>query len=68
MQFLSHLSSLTLTRNDLILLIPMALAGVVLTGALPCHTRVAHYSFEVCGAVVGIVLALCFVAGLPLML
>lgn len=66
--FLSQLSALSLSQNDFILLIPMALAGMVLSGAVPCHTRIAHYSFEVVGAVLGVAFALMLLIELPRLL
>ncbi len=62
MSFLPHLSALS--SSDFILLIPMALVGMILTSELPSHTRIAHYSFEIGGAVVGMVAALLLLSGL----
>jgi hypothetical protein len=67
MAFLEHLQALAFTQNDLILFVPMALAGVVIMSALPCATRIAHYSLEACGAVAGAVVALLLIGGLPLL-
>jgi hypothetical protein len=68
MSFLHQLGLSGLTTNDFILFIPMALAGVVLTSAVPCSTRTLHYSLEICGAVVGAVAALMLIGGLRMMI
>lgn len=68
MALLEHLRALVFTQNDLILFVPMALAGVVLMSAWPCATRAAHYSLEACGAAVGAIVALLLIGGLPLLI
>lgn len=62
MSFLTQLSSIS--SGDLILLVPMALVGMILTSELPSHTRAAHYSFEIGGAVVGVIAAVLLLHGL----
>jgi len=57
MDFLTQMSSLPLTVGNLILLIPMALVGVVLASGIPYHHRAAHYSMEIGGAVLGVLVA-----------
>jgi len=42
----------------------MALVGMILTSELPSHTRAAHYSFEIGGAVVGVIGAILLLHGL----
>lgn len=58
MDFLTQLGGMSLNSGNLILLLPMALVGVVLAGNIPYHHRAAHYSMEIGGAVLGVVLAL----------
>ncbi|WP_347555359.1 hypothetical protein [Robbsia sp. KACC 23696] len=58
MEFLTQMGSMSLNSANLILLLPMALVGVVLAGNIPYHHRAAHYSLEIGGAVLGVVVAL----------
>src|SRR5579859_7444038 len=44
------------TIGDLILVIPMALAGALFVGALPCKTEFRHNALRVLGALIGVVL------------
>ena len=66
MALLEQLRAVTLTEYDYLLFISMVLAGVVLTSAVPCRTRMLHYSFEICGAFLGIVAAILLICSLPL--
>ncbi|MEX3613412.1 MAG: hypothetical protein VB141_05880 [Burkholderia gladioli] len=50
------------TIGDFILLIPMALAGALFLGAVPCGT---HNVLRVLGAALGVGVALLLVEGLP---
>ncbi|MGI4861146.1 MAG: hypothetical protein ACRYHA_30285 [Janthinobacterium lividum] len=68
MNLLEELSNMSLSRTDLILLLPMALVGVVLMGGVPCRTRVARYVLEAVGAVVGALFAILMVGSLSRML
>ncbi|MCY0389200.1 hypothetical protein OVY01_18805 [Robbsia sp. Bb-Pol-6] len=68
MNLLDNLSNMTLSRTDLILLLPMALVGVVLMGGVPCRTRIAHYVLEGVGAVVGALVAIVMMGSLSRML
>lgn len=53
------------TISDFILVIPMALAGALFLGALPCHSRSVHNVLRVLGAMLGVVFAVVLVEGLP---
>jgi len=64
MNLLEELSNMTLSRTDMILLLPMALVGIVLMGGVPCRTRIAHYMLEGVGALVGAICAIAMVSSL----
>lgn len=68
MNLLEELSNMTLSRADLILLLPMALVGVVVMGGVPCRTRISRYVLEGVGAVVGALFAIVMVGSLSRML
>jgi hypothetical protein len=53
------------TISDFILVIPMALAGMLFLGALPCNSSFKHNSLRVLGALLGVVFAVVLVEGLP---
>lgn len=53
------------TISDFILVIPMALAGALFVGALPCKTEVRHNALRVVGALIGVMCAVALVEGLP---
>ncbi|MEX3628894.1 MAG: hypothetical protein VB138_04795 [Burkholderia sp.] len=54
------------TIGDFILLIPMALAGALFLGAVPCGTHhIRHNVLRVLGAALGVGVALLLVEGLP---
>ena len=53
------------TIGDFILVIPMALAGALFVGALPCKTELRHNALRVLGALLGVVFAVVLVEGLP---
>ena len=57
-----------LTINDLILLVPMALAGALFLGAVPVASKVTLVSLRVVGAVLGVLVALVLVEGLPVLM
>ncbi|MGI4983974.1 MAG: hypothetical protein ACRYGL_11725 [Janthinobacterium lividum] len=64
MNLLEELSNMTLSRTDMILLLPMALVGIVLMGGVPCRTRIARYMLEGVGAVAGAIFAIAMVSSL----
>lgn len=53
------------TIADFILLIPMALAGALFLGAVPCATEFRHNVLRVLGAMLGMAVAVLLVEGLP---
>ncbi|WP_017772410.1 hypothetical protein [Paraburkholderia kururiensis] len=53
------------TISDFILLIPMALAGALFLGAVPCATQLRHNTLRVIGALLGVLFAIVLVEGLP---
>ncbi|AIO65028.1 hypothetical protein WS62_01400 [Burkholderia sp. ABCPW 14] len=53
------------TIGDFILLIPMALAGALFLGAIPCATEFRHNVLRVLGAMLGMAVAVLLVEGLP---
>ncbi|CAM2191176.1 hypothetical protein PXJ20_03195 [Paraburkholderia sp. A1RI_3L] len=53
------------TISDFILLIPMALAGALFLGAVPCATQLRHNALRVIGALLGVLFAIVLVEGLP---
>jgi hypothetical protein len=53
------------TIGDFILVIPMALAGALFLGALPCKTELRHNTLRVLGAMLGVMFAVLLVEGLP---
>jgi hypothetical protein len=53
------------TIADFILIIPMALAGALFVGALPCKTKFRHNLFRLIGALMGVGVAVLLVEGLP---
>ncbi|KVN36392.1 hypothetical protein WJ63_03145 [Burkholderia pyrrocinia] len=53
------------TIGDFILLIPMALAGALFLGAVPCATSFRHNLLRVLGAMLGVGVAVLLVEGLP---
>ncbi|MCX4163773.1 MULTISPECIES: hypothetical protein [Paraburkholderia] len=53
------------TISDFILVIPMALAGALFLGALPCATEFKHNILRVLGALLGVAFAVVLVEGLP---
>jgi hypothetical protein len=55
------------TIGDFILVIPMALAGALFLGACPCATEFRHNVLRVLGALLGVVVAVLLVEGLPVL-
>ncbi|HEY3597511.1 MAG TPA: hypothetical protein VGL08_08385 [Paraburkholderia sp.] len=53
------------TISDFILVIPMALAGALFLGALPCKSSFKHNTLRVLGALLGVACAVMLVEGLP---
>ncbi|HVE07436.1 MAG TPA: hypothetical protein VNE00_09305 [Paraburkholderia sp.] len=53
------------TISDFILVIPMALAGMLFLGALPCNSVFKHNALRVLGALLGVAAAVMLVEGLP---
>ncbi|EAY63407.1 hypothetical protein BCPG_01687 [Burkholderia cenocepacia PC184] len=53
------------TIGDFILLIPMALAGALFLGAVPCATQFRHNLLRVLGVILGVGVAVLLVEGLP---
>jgi hypothetical protein len=53
------------TVSDFILVIPMALAGALFLGALPCNSALKHNSLRILGALLGVMCAVMLVEGLP---
>ncbi|WP_321942236.1 hypothetical protein [Burkholderia cenocepacia] len=53
------------TIGDFILLIPMALAGALFLGAVPCATQLRHNLLRVLGVILGVGVAVLLVEGLP---
>jgi hypothetical protein len=53
------------TIGDFILIIPMALAGILFLGAVPCATTFRKNTLRVFGALLGVLLAFLLVEGLP---
>jgi hypothetical protein len=53
------------TIGDFILVIPMALAGILFLGAVPCATQMRKNSLRVFGALLGVGVAVLLVEGLP---
>jgi len=53
------------TIGDFILLIPMALAGALFLGAVPCATEFRHNLLRVLGVILGLGVAVLLVEGLP---
>ena len=53
------------TIGDFILLIPMALAGALFLGAVPCATQFRHNLLRVLGVRLGVGVAVVLVEGLP---
>ncbi len=56
------------TIGDFILLIPMALAGALFLGAVPCATEFRHNLLRVLGVILGVGVAVLLVEGLPALL
>jgi len=52
--FFSNLGSFQLSFSNLSLILPMMVVGIVAMSEVPSKTRAGHYSFEVCGAVIGV--------------
>ena len=56
-----------LTLNDLILLIPMGLAGALFFGTIPARSKMKLNSWRIVGALIGMLGALILVEGLPML-
>jgi hypothetical protein len=56
-----------LTVNDLILLLPMGLAGALFFGTIPVASKVTLNTLRILGALVGMLGAVLLVEGLPLL-
>jgi hypothetical protein len=55
------------TVDDLVILLPMALAGALVLGMLPVTSAFAANMLRVLGALLGLVFAVVLVEGLPLL-
>ncbi len=53
------------TIGDRLLVIPLAAAGALFLGALPCATELKHNALRVFGALLGVLVAVLLVEGLP---
>jgi uncharacterized membrane protein YeaQ/YmgE (transglycosylase-associated protein family) len=53
------------TIGDFVMIIPMALAGALFLGALPCATALRHNTLRVIGALIGAMVAVALVETLP---
>ncbi|KMY86651.1 hypothetical protein BUMB_00797 [Candidatus Paraburkholderia calva] len=53
------------TIGDFILIIPMALAGALFLGAIPCATHFKNNVLRIFGALLGVLVAFLLVEGLP---
>jgi hypothetical protein len=53
------------TIGDFILIIPMALAGALFLGAIPCASHFKNNVLRAFGALVGVLVAFLLVEGLP---
>ncbi|MBB3256067.1 hypothetical protein F4827_000893 [Paraburkholderia bannensis] len=53
------------TIGDFVMIIPMALAGALFLGAVPCATEFRHNSLRIVGAVIGALAAVALVETLP---
>jgi len=58
----------SLTLTDLILLIPMALAGALFFGAIPVASKLTLNALRIFGALLGMLCAVVLVEGLPLLI
>ncbi len=56
------------TIGDFILIIPMALAGALFVGALPCRSEFRHNVLRVLGALLGAACAFALVESLPVLI
>lgn len=53
------------TIGDFVMIIPMALAGALFLGAVPCATEFRHNSLRIFGALLGALAAVALVEALP---
>jgi hypothetical protein len=53
------------TIGDFVMIIPMALAGALFLGAVPCATEFRHNSLRIVGAIIGALAAVALVETLP---
>ncbi|WP_027815841.1 hypothetical protein [Paraburkholderia bannensis] len=53
------------TIGDFVMIIPMALAGALFLGAVPCATEFRHNSLRIFGALLGALAAVALVETLP---
>jgi hypothetical protein len=53
------------TIGDFVMIIPMALAGALFLGAVPCATEFRHNTLRVIGALIGVLTAVALVEALP---
>ncbi|POR56418.1 hypothetical protein B0G62_101817 [Paraburkholderia eburnea] len=56
------------TIGDFVMIIPMALAGALFLGAVPCATEFRHNSLRIVGAIVGALAAVALVETLPVLM
>jgi len=56
------------TIGDFVMIIPMALAGALFLGALPCATEFRHNTLRVIGALIGALVAVALVETLPVLM
>jgi hypothetical protein len=54
-----------MTVTDLVLFIPMALAGAVFLGAVPIASRISVNTFRVVGALLGALVAFALIEAMP---
>jgi hypothetical protein len=54
--------------DNLILLIPMALAGLLLVDEIHCPSRMVHNSVRACGVLLGALAALVLIELLPILI
>ncbi len=57
-----------LTLGDLMLLIPMAFAGALFLGAIPCSSKALRKVLRTFGVLLGIMFAMLLVEGLPVLI
>ncbi len=51
--------------DDLVLLLPLALAGAIMLGSIPVASKLKLTSLRIAGALLGALFGLIFIEGLP---